>query len=116
MAVRCSRKPCALLNVIISVATLVVGISLFVVGGAFQNDKFYQTEGQLQTFSTQLFIGCIIMGCVTILGSICGCAAGFIPNRCFAIMFGLLITPIWIVFLVMALSAGGIMRSSDEGL
>jgi hypothetical protein len=116
MALGCSRKPCALLNVIMSVGTMIIGISLFFVGGAFQSDKFFQSEGQLKTYSDNLFIGCIIMACITILGSICGCASGYIPNKFFAIMFGVLITPIWITFLVMSVTAGSILASSNDGL
>lgn len=111
-----SRKPCALLNVVMAFAMLFIGISLLVVGGSFQSDKFFQSEGELRQYSDSLFLGCIIMAGITILGSICGCASGYIPNKCFAVMLGALITPIWITFLIMSITAGGIMASSEDGL
>lgn len=116
MALNCSRKPCALLNVIMALAVLVIGISLFIVGGAFQLDGFFQTEGKLKDYSDGIFLALVIMGSISILGAICGCASGWIPHKVLSMLFGLLLTPIWIVFLVLMLTTGGIMLGSEDGL
>lgn len=61
-----------------------------------------------------IFYSLVIFAVFTILIALCGCCFKCCKNRCFAIMYGTVLLPVWLfVIIVGGLAAGASVASGD---
>jgi len=117
MVLPCKRKVVAVINFILAMLIGVVGFGIIGVLYEFNNQKFMQSYANLRDFSDVTFQWSFSIACCLLQVGLCGGAASYITSRPLAIMFGLILTPIWILLAIMAVTSSSILiGASGKGL
>ena len=97
-----ARTPFAWWNFLISLGVFVIGVGTVIMSGLLQNDNFYAVSGPLQKFQGSVFVAMLIVGLAAITSSLLGCSTLRINSRLIAVTFGILLTPIFVIFVLVS--------------
>jgi len=84
------------------------------------NSDFITKIGEAKAFDDVedsrklIFYGLIVFAVVTMLVGLCGCCFKCCKNRCFAVMYGIILFPTWLIVIILGgLAAGASVASGD---
>ena len=104
----------------LSVLTGITGILMIVFSFLLTNSDFIKKIGQAKAFEDVedsrkfIFYSLVIFAVFTICIALCGCCFKWCKNKCFAIIYGTILLPVWLfVVIVGGLAAGASVASGE---
>lgn len=69
-----ARRPFAIINLILAIGVAVIGIAVVGIAIAWHQNKFYQSDGDFQEWTQNIFTGMVVIGVTAITASVAGIA------------------------------------------
>lgn len=82
----------------------------------FNQSSFYTLPGSLSAYAASTFTIFLSFGIVCIIATFIGYIALKVKNRAVAIFFGVMLTPVWLVFIISGISLLSISYSASDVL
>lgn len=105
---------------ILSVLAGIAGIAMIVFSFLLTNSDFIKKIGEAKAFEDvedsrkMIFYSLVVFSIVTIFIALCGCCFKWCKNKCFAVMYGTILLPVWLFVVIMGgLAAGASVASGD---
>lgn len=100
---------------ILAINIIIQGIILLSSSNWFFSENFWQIDGQISVFSTNLFIICTITGLWASIGGMCGIMTFKIHDRCYTFLYGLTLVPILFAMVSYSADLSGLSVTMNAG-
>ena len=80
----------------------------------FQESRLYNLPGFLYDFSVSLVMWVVVISILALLAVVLGVASGFIITRHVVIAFGILMFPVWVVFMIKSMELNNYIMAAEE--
>ena len=107
-----TRTPFAWWNCLLAVGVFTIGVGTVIISGYLQNDVFFASPGNLQKFQSSMFVAVLIVGLASIAASLLGCATLRITSRVIPVTFFVLLTPIFVIFIVTSVKMQAVLQNT----
>lgn len=104
----------------LSILAGIAGILMIIFSFILTNSEFITKIGKAKAFEDVedsrkvIFYGLVIFAVFTIFIALCGCCFRWCRNKCFAVIYGTLLLPVWLfVVIVGGLAAGASVASGE---
>jgi ABC-type branched-subunit amino acid transport system permease subunit len=111
-----TRTPFAWWNCLLSIGVFAIGVGTVIISGYLQNDVFFASPGNLQKFQSSMFVAILIVGLAAIAASLLGCATLRIRSKVIPITFCMLLTPIFVIFVVTSVKMQAVLQNTEDGV
>ena len=117
----CSKRKTAVGCVgLLAILAGICGILMIVFSFILTDSEFIKKIGEAKAFEdvedSRKFIlyGLVTFSVFTMLIALCGCCFKCCKNRCFAVIYGVILTPVWLIVVILGgLAAGASIASED---
>ena len=110
------RLPFAIVNLLMAIVTFGVGIAIVVCADIYNTDRFLNSPGELRDYSDSIVTAMLIGGLLCIILSIMGCAVIKVESLALPRVYGILLIPCFIIFIVCTAKFGALVNTGDKGL
>jgi hypothetical protein len=92
------------------------GIATQISASMFFEDNFFQIEGPLYHFATEIYIGILCVFLISIIASICGMFTLKINDKLYASMYGATLLPILVTMALYSTKLESLVTDTENGL